>query len=103
MRIRHHELEYYFFVTRSRANYRSIDRELRASVRAPSTEESLKHEKKESRTDDMKPFGNQKSNPWEVMYKIFNGQLGEEMPALRAFDHQIITDITCYMTTLPKE
>ena len=51
----------------------------------------------------MKPFGNQKSNPWEVMHKIFNGQLGEEMPALRAFDHQIIADITCYMTTLPKE
>ena len=52
---------------------------------------------------EMKPFGAQMSNPWEVMHKILNGQPDEQMPALRAFDHQIIADIMAYMTTLPKK
>ena len=42
-------------------------------------------------------------NPWEVMHKILNGQPGEQMPALRALDHQIIADVMAHMTTLPQE
>ena len=53
--------------------------------------------------DDMKPFGAQMGNPWEVMHKILNGQPGEEMPALRALDHQIIADVMSHMVSLPKE
>ncbi len=52
---------------------------------------------------DMKPFGKQMGNPWEVMHKILNGQPGEAMPALRALDRQIIADIMAHMTTMPKE
>ena len=52
---------------------------------------------------DMKPFGAQMGNPWEVMHKILNGQPGEQMPALRALDSQIVVDIMSYMTALPKE
>jgi len=52
---------------------------------------------------EMKPFGKQMGNPWEVMHKILNGQPGEKMPALRALDRQIAVDIMSYMTTLPKE
>ena len=50
---------------------------------------------------EMKPFGAQMGNPWEVMHKILNGQPDEKMPALRAFDHQIAADIMAHMTTLP--
>lgn len=50
---------------------------------------------------EMKPFGAQMGNPWEVMHKILNGQPGEKMPALRALDHQIAVDIMAHMTTLP--
>jgi mono/diheme cytochrome c family protein len=53
--------------------------------------------------DDMKPFGAQMGNPWEVMHKILNGQPDEQMPALRALDHQITVDIMAHLTTLPKE
>ena len=52
---------------------------------------------------EMKPFGKQMGNPWEVMHKILNGQPAEKMPALRALDYQIAADIMSYMTTLPKE
>ena len=52
---------------------------------------------------DMKPFGAQMGNPWEVMHKILNGQPGEQMPALRALDRQIIADIMAHMTGMPKE
>ena len=51
---------------------------------------------------EMKPFAKQMGNPWEVMHKILNGQPGEKMPALRALDRQVVTDIMDYMTTLPK-
>lgn len=51
---------------------------------------------------EMKPFAKQMGNPWEVMHKILNGQPGEKMPALRALDRQVVTDIMNYMTTLPK-
>jgi len=40
-------------------------------------------------------------NPWEAMHKILNGQPGEDMPALRAFDTQVSADIVAYMQTLP--
>ncbi len=52
---------------------------------------------------EMKPFGKQMGNPWEVMHKIMNGQPAEKMPALRAFDHQIAADIMAHMTSLPKK
>ena len=52
---------------------------------------------------DMKPFGAQMGNPWEVMHKILNGQPDETMPALRALDRQIVVDIMSHMTTLPKK
>jgi len=42
-------------------------------------------------------------NPWEVLQKIMNGQPGEQMPALRAFDHQIAVDVLAYLQTLPKK
>jgi cytochrome c553 len=52
---------------------------------------------------EMKPFGKQMGNPWEVMHKILNGQPAEKMPALRTLDHQIIADIMAHMTMLPKD
>lgn len=61
------------------------------------------HAKDGKLPEDMKPFGAQMGNPWEVMHKILNGQPGENMPALRALDHQIIADIMSHMVTLPKE
>ena len=53
--------------------------------------------------DDMKPFGAQMGNPWEVMHKILNGQPAENMPALRALDRQIVVDIMSHLVSLPKE
>ena len=61
------------------------------------------HGKDGTLPEDMKPFGAQMGNPWEVMHKILNGQPDEKMPALRALDHQIAADIMAHMTTLPKE
>ena len=52
---------------------------------------------------EMKPFGAQMGNPWEVMHKILNGQPKEQMPALRALSRQIVADIMSHMTSLPKE
>lgn len=40
-------------------------------------------------------------NPWEAIQKILNGQPGEEMPALRAFDVQVSADIVAYLQTMP--
>jgi len=51
---------------------------------------------------DMKSFGKQMGNPWEVMHKILNGHPGEDMPSLRAFDPQVAADIMTHMATLPK-
>ncbi len=42
-------------------------------------------------------------NPWEVIHKIQNGQPGEEMPAMRAFDLQVTVDILAHLQTLPKK
>lgn len=60
------------------------------------------HGKDGKQPEDMKPFAKQMGNPWEVMHKILNGQPGEQMPALRALDHQIIADIMSHMKTLPE-
>lgn len=43
------------------------------------------------------------SNPWEIIQKIQNGQPAEQMPAMRAFDIQVSTDILAYLQTLPLE
>ena len=61
------------------------------------------HGVKGTKPKDMKPFGAQMGNPWEVMHKILNGQPGEPMPALRALDRQIVLDIMAHLATLPKE
>ena len=47
-------------------------------------------------------LGSVADNGAEMMHKILNGQPGEPMPALRAFDHQIAADIAVYLTKLPK-
>ena len=52
---------------------------------------------------EMKPFGAQMGNPWEVMHKILNGQPDSEMPALRALPYEVTVDIMTYMTGLPAE
>ena len=50
----------------------------------------------------MKPFAKHMGNPWEVMHKLLNGQPGEEMPALRALDRQVIVDVMAHLATLPE-
>lgn len=50
---------------------------------------------------EMPPLGELMGNPWEVMFKILNGQPGEAMPALRMVDPQIVADIMAHLTTLP--
>ena len=61
------------------------------------------HGKDGLKPKEMKPMGAQMGNPWEVMHKILNGQPGEQMPALRALDRQIVVDILSHLTTLPKK
>ena len=61
------------------------------------------HGKDGKQPEEMKTFGRQMGNPWEFMHKVLNGHPGEEMPSLRAFDHQAAADILSHMTTLPKE
>lgn len=47
-------------------------------------------------------LGSVADNGAEMMHKIFNGQPGESMPAMRAIEHQISADIAAYLTKLPK-
>ncbi len=62
------------------------------------------HGKEGELPKDMKTtLGEQMGNPWEVMHKILNGQPGEQMPALRALDRQVVVDIMAHLATLPKE
>ena len=62
------------------------------------------HRKDGSRPKDMgKSLGSQMGNPQEVMHKILNGHPGEKMPALRAFDRQVIVDILTHIKTLPEK
>lgn len=62
------------------------------------------HAKDGSLPKDMdKTLAKQMGNPWEVMHKILEGQPGEQMPALRALDRQIVLDLMAHLTTLPKE
>jgi hypothetical protein len=35
------------------------------------------------------------------MHKLMNGQPGEQMPALRALDHQVVLDLLAHLKTLP--
>jgi thiosulfate dehydrogenase len=52
--------------------------------------------------DDAEPLGLvANDNPWETLHKIRNGQPGERMPALRAFDLQVALDILAHLQTLP--
>ncbi len=54
--------------------------------------------------EDAPPLGAlSNANPWEVLHKVLNGQPGEKMPAMRAFDVQVSVDILAYLQTLPKE
>jgi thiosulfate dehydrogenase len=53
--------------------------------------------------DMKKTLAKQIGNPWEVMHKILNGQPGEQMPALRALDRQVVVDIMAHVATLPTE
>lgn len=47
-------------------------------------------------------LGSVASNGWEMMHKVMNGQPGEAMPSLRAFDPQVSADIVSHLQTLPK-
>mgnify|MGYP003462136573 CR=1 FL=1 len=48
-------------------------------------------------------LGSLVGNPQEVMHKLFNGQPGEVMPALRALDHSVAANVLAYLATLPAE
>jgi len=61
------------------------------------------HGKEGRKPKDMKIFGKQMGNPWEVMHKILTGHPNEEMPSLRMFGAQAAADTMAYMTSLPKE
>ncbi len=62
------------------------------------------HEKTGLLPEKMDPLGAlSNKNPWEIIQKILNGQPDEEMPAMRAFDLQVASDILAHMQTLPKE
>jgi len=62
------------------------------------------HAKNGSLPKDMPMLGKlANKNPWEVLQKIMNGQPGEKMPALRAFDQQVAVDVLAYLQTLPKQ
>jgi len=62
------------------------------------------HAKDGKEPQDMPPLGAlSHKNPWEVVHKIQNGQPDESMPAMRAFDLQVTTDILAHLQTLPRE
>ncbi|GIL00787.1 MAG: hypothetical protein BroJett030_06860 [Alphaproteobacteria bacterium] len=48
------------------------------------------------------PLGSVADNVPEMLHKIWNGQPGEAMPALRALDHRIAADIVVHLQTFPK-
>jgi thiosulfate dehydrogenase len=51
---------------------------------------------------DADPIGTVAGNGPEMMMKVLNGQPKEPMPALRALDRQIVTDIVAHLQTLPR-
>jgi len=52
----------------------------------------------------MPPLGRiARDNPWETLHKIINGHPKEAMPALRAFNRQVLKDILAHAQTLPPE
>jgi len=44
-----------------------------------------------------------RENPWKALHTILNGHPGENMPALRAFNPQILVGILAHAQTLPTE
>ena len=42
------------------------------------------------------------ANPWRGLHKVMNGQTYADMPAMRAFDRQVVLDILAYAQTLPR-
>lgn len=54
-------------------------------------------------TNNAPPLGSVAGNVPEMMHKILNGQPGEAMPALRAFDPQVAADIAVHLQTLPQK
>jgi mono/diheme cytochrome c family protein len=42
------------------------------------------------------------ANPWRGLHKVMNGQTYADMPAMRAFDQQVVLDILAYAQTLPQ-
>ena len=42
------------------------------------------------------------ANPWRGLHKVMNGQTYADMPAMRAFDRQVVLDILAYAQTLPQ-
>ena len=43
------------------------------------------------------------ANPWRGLHKVMNGQTYADMPAMRAFDQQVVLDILAYSQTLPQQ
>ena len=60
------------------------------------------HGKDGKKVKDAPPLGSVADNAAEMLHKILNGQPGEAMPALRALDPQISTDIALHLQSLPK-
>jgi thiosulfate dehydrogenase len=42
------------------------------------------------------------ADPWRGLHKVMNGQTYADMPAMRAFDRQLVLDILAYAQTLPQ-
>jgi len=69
------------------------------------------HGRDGTRDEDGKPLASDSEplglvandNPWEALHKIRNGQPGEHMPAMRAFDSQVAADILAHLQTLPSK
>ncbi len=62
------------------------------------------HGTKGTEPEDMKKtLAKKMGNPWEVMHKILNGRPGEQMPAFRAIDRQVVLDVMAHIVTLPKK
>ena len=58
----------------------------------------------DGRAEDMPVLGDVgRSNPWETLHKILNGQPNSPMPALRSLDPQVARDILAHVQTLPGE
>ena len=43
------------------------------------------------------------ANPWRGLHKVMNGQTYADMPAMRAFDLEVVLDVLAYVQTLPRQ